>query len=172
VSGGYRPEMTRKVKLAFLMFASILPAMCAAQAKCPWIAEATARGVLGGNVAANIKLNERHEGVCEFSRQQESVALQLRISVETMTNVGKEFPSYLAQCPAKSSPVTAIGNEAVECSVQDAESHYVEKIVSRVRNQAFVVSITSTAANDALMPKKARREKTYLVAEQVAGILF
>jgi len=162
----------RTVHKIFLGVALLLPTLSHAQAKCPWLTEPTARGVLGGPVKATIKLGEKHDGVCEFSRQQGSVLLELRISVEIMTDVSRQFPAYLAQCPPKSAPVTAIGNEAVTCSLQDHRDRYVEKVVSRVRDQAFVVTLSSSTANDPSMTPEMRNEKAHLVAEQVAGILF
>jgi hypothetical protein len=117
-------------------------------------------------------LTEKHDGVCEFSRQQGSVLLELRISVGIMTDIPKQFPAYLAECPPNSTPVRAIGNEAVTCSLQDRSDRYVEKVVSRVRDQAFVVSLSSSAPNDPSMTPEMRSEKVHLVAEQVAGILF
>jgi hypothetical protein len=98
--------------------------------------------------------------------------LELRISVEGMTDIPKQFPAYLAQCPPKSTPVAAIGNEAVACSLQDHGDKYVDKVVSRVRDQAFVVTLISSAPNDASITPEMRTEKARLVAEQVAGILF
>jgi len=160
---------THKLLLGLALF---LPALCHAQAKCPWLTEPTARGVLGGPVKATVKLSEKHDGVCEFSRQQGTVVLELRISVEIMTDVPKQFATYLTQCPPKSTPLTAIGNEAVTCSVQEHADRYVEKVVSRVRDQAFVVTLSSSAQNDPSMSPGMRTEKTQLVAEQVAGILF
>jgi hypothetical protein len=162
----------RKAFQLLLAAVWLLPALCNAQTKCPWLTEATARGVLGGPVKATIKLSERHDGSCEFSRQQGDVLLELRISVEVMTDMSKQFPAYLAQCPPKSAPMTAIGNEAISCGIQDHADGYAEKVVGRVREQAFAVTISSSAENDAAMTQKMRVEKVHLVAEQVAGILF
>ena len=89
-----------------------------------------------------------------------------------MSDIPRQFPTYVAQCPAKSASLPAIGNEAVICSVQDKDHRYAEKVVSRVREQAFVVSLDATASDDPAMTQKMRREKALLVAEQVAGILF
>ena len=89
-----------------------------------------------------------------------------------MTDVPKQFPIYLAQCPPKSTPLPAIGNEAVMCSIQDKGDEYVEIVVGRVRDRAFVVSVSSSIQNDPSMTQETRRERASLVAEQVAGILF
>jgi hypothetical protein len=162
----------RTVHKTLLGLALLLPTISHAQAKCPWLTEPTARGVLGGALKATITLTAKHGGVCEFSRQQGPMLLELRISVEIMTDIPKQFPAHLAQCPPNSQPVRAIGNEAVTCSVQDQTGATVEKIVSRVRDQAFVVTLSSSAQNDPMMTPQQRSEKAHLVAEQVAGILF
>ena len=89
-----------------------------------------------------------------------------------MTDIPKQFPTYLAQCPPKSPPLRAIGNEAVVCSIQGKGEPSSERVVGRVRDQAFVVSVSSSVQDDPAMTQEMRREKANLVAEQVAGILF
>jgi hypothetical protein len=144
---------------------------CHGQAKCPWINEATARGILGGDVSMTVKLAERGGGGCEFSRSAGKANLQLSISIYIMTDVPAQFSKYLEQCPSKSAPLRAIGNEAVICSLSKGDK-YIERVVSRVRDQAFVVSVGSSAADDPSMTQEMRRKKANLIAEQVAGILF
>jgi hypothetical protein len=158
--------------LLLLGLAMLMPAVCHAQATCPWINAATAQGTVGGAVTATVKISEHGFGICNFSRQQKAVVHELRISVNSMTDVPKQFPIYLAQCPPKSTPVPAIGNEAVMCSVQGKGDEYVEMVVGRVRDRAFVVSVSSSIQNDPSMTPEMRRERASLVAEQVAGILF
>jgi hypothetical protein len=159
----------------------LLPSVCHGQPKCAWLNEATARGVLGGPVTMTVNVNERGDGVCEFSRRQGEVLHQLRVSVDTMTDIPKQFPSYLAQCAPTSTPLRAIGNEAVMCSLhRTSEGNteagkgdpYIERVVGRVRERAFVVSVSSSAQDDASMTQEMRRAKTNLAAELVAGILF
>jgi hypothetical protein len=149
----------------------LAPALCRAQAKCPWITEATARGILGGDVKAAAKITERHDGACEFSRQQGSAQLQLRISVALMADIPRQFPAYLAQC-AGSAPLPAIGNEAVICRIDGKDGLYAERVVGRVRDQAFVITVSSSLQNDEALPAQMRHEKVCLAAEQVSGILF
>jgi hypothetical protein len=163
--------MQRSIIL-LLGLAMLMATMCHGQVKCPWINEATAAGILGGAVTVTADVSKQGDGVCEFSRQQGSVVHQLRVSVGTMTDIPKQFSTYLAQCPPKSGPVRAIGNEAVRCSVQEKADQYAERVVGRVRDQAFVVSVSSSVQNDPAMTQEMRRENANLVAEQVAGILF
>lgn len=154
-----------------LAVACVTPAMCRAQAKCPWISEATARGILGGPVVSTIKLDKSGGGVCDYSRQQGAAAYRLRITVEMMSDIPKQFAAFLVQCPPKSDSLVAIGNEAVVCSVEDKTEGHVERVVSRVREQAFIINLSSPTDDAALTPAL-RREKVRLAAEQVSGILF
>jgi hypothetical protein len=165
---GDKMRIAPKLLLALAMFAPALQA----QAKCPWINEATAVGILGGPVAVTTKISEQGNGVCEFSWQQGAVLRQLNVSVNVMTDIPKQFPTYLSQCPPKSTPLRAIGNEAVVCSVRGKGDQYEEKVVGRVRDKAFVVGVSSNVPDDQSMTQETRRKKANLVAEQVAGILF
>ncbi|MGA7926051.1 MAG: hypothetical protein WCA20_08650 [Candidatus Sulfotelmatobacter sp.] len=158
--------------LLLLGLAMFMPAVCHAQAMCPWINVATVRGIVGGAVTATVKISEHGFGICNFSGQQRAAVHELRISVNFMTDVPKQFPIYLAQCPPKSTPLPAIGNEAVMCSIQGKGEEYAEIVVGRVRDRAFVVSVSSSIQNDPSMTQETRRERASLVAEQVAGILF
>jgi hypothetical protein len=162
----------RTYQILLLSFVWLIPAASPAQTKCPWLTEPTARGILGGAVTVQVNLKDGRNGTCDFARQQGAVLVELRITVNVMSDIPRQFPTYVAQCPAKSPSLPTIGNEAVICSVQDKDNHYAETVVSRVRDQAFVVSLNTSAADDPAMTQKMRREKAQLVAEQVAGILF
>ncbi len=155
-----------------LVFAILMPAACRAETKCPWLNEATARGILGGEVKMTVEINPQGNGECQFSRRQGTAVFQLRISVHKMTNVVTQFPTYLSFCPPNSPPLRTIGNEAVTCTTERKGSKYDENVVSRVRDAAFIVSVSSTIQDDPQMTKQMRRDKANLVAEQVAGNLF
>jgi len=159
-------------RILLLGLTTLLATVCPGQAKCAWINEATASEILGGAATVTAKVSDQGDGVCEFSQQQGGVVHQLRISVGIMTDIPKQFPSYLAQCPPPSTRLRAIGNEAVICSVLGKADQYAEQVVGRVRDQAFVVSVSSSVQNDPSMTQELRREKANRVAEQVAGILF
>jgi hypothetical protein len=165
--------MRTSLKL-LLSLALFTPAICNAQTKCPWLNEATARGILSGpvTVTVTVKPGDQASGICEFARHQGTAIHELRISVDLMTDIPKQFPTRLAQCPPKSPPLPATGNEAVTCSAHTKENHYAELVVGRVRNQAFVVSIGSTVQDDPSLTRVERRDKANQIAEQVAGILF
>jgi hypothetical protein len=157
------------ILLAIALFA---PALTHAQAKCPWLNEPTGRGILGDDETLTVKLNNQGVGVCKFTSQHGAAIHELRISVALMTDIPKQFPAYLARCPPKSAPLPATGNEAVTCTTHTKENHYAEIVVGRVRNQAFVITVSSTVQDDPSMTQEMRREKANLAAEMVAGILF
>ncbi len=70
-----------------------------------------------------------------------------------------QFAGFLAKCGSDAKPVRAIGNEAVLCT-----SAQQQRIVGRVRDQAFVVTMTPGDTGKEELIKKA--------AEIVAGNLF
>jgi hypothetical protein len=162
----------RTLHTFLLGLAMLLPTVCQAQTKCPWMNEATARGILGGPVTLTLNVNDHGDGVCDFSLQHAAAIRHLHISVFSMTDIPKEFPSYLAQCPPRSAALRSIGNEAVFCTSQGRAAPDAEKVVGRVRAQAFVVDVSSTVKGDPSMTQEMRREKANLAAELVAGILF
>jgi hypothetical protein len=159
----------RKFLLALIVLA---PGVCFGQTKCPWIQEATARGILGGAVTANVTIKDNGDGACAFTRQQGDVQRHLSVLVITMTDIPKQYSRYTEQCESKGTPLKAIGNEAVECSIQTQTNLYAEKVVGRVRDRAFIVTVASSLEDDPSMNQETRREKVHLAAEQVAGILF
>jgi hypothetical protein len=157
--------------MLLLVLGMLLPNICHAQTKCPWLNEATAQGFLGSPVAAAVKLDSQGDGLCEFSRGDQPPVGQLRILVKRMTDIHKQFPKYLAHCPQKSTPIQAIGNEAVMCSTAKT-GRYEETVVGRVRDQAFIVTVSSAVDDDRSKTEERRRKRVTQVAEQVAGILF
>jgi hypothetical protein len=142
----------------------LLPSIAGAAEICPWLNAATAGGVLGGTVAVTVtRAKTGDDATCTFVRHDGSLALDLRIEVETMRSPSKDFPSYAARCHSSAVPLKAIGNEAFACSDDGAE-----QVVGRVRDRAFLVRIRTTDHS----PPPALREKARKVAEQLAGILF
>ncbi|HLM97942.1 MAG TPA: hypothetical protein VK335_01585 [Bryobacteraceae bacterium] len=146
-----------------LLTAALLPLICAAEVKCPWLNAATAAGVLGGAVTANVT-----QGTCEFVRRDDSSKSALRIEVDTLATP-REFASRAAQCGSGAEALKAIGNEAVACTHSGKQGQIAEQVVGRVRNQAFLVRVST---DDRGATPAGLREKARKVAEQVAGFLF
>jgi hypothetical protein len=161
---------------------------CSAKEMCPWINEATAAGYLHGDVAMTVTHTSTGadkaaaaaatatgtsvtvgDATCEFVKHDASGVTKLRIEVVTMSDVAASFPGFRDRCGADRQPVRAIGNEAVVCGMKTTERGGVaEQVVGRVRERAFVVSISAAGGTD----QATLRETTLRVAEQVAGFLF
>lgn len=154
---------------------------------CPWINAPTAAGFLHGDVTTTITHNSTGadkaaaaaatatgtsvtvgDAICEFVRHDASGTTRLRIEVVTMSDVAKAFPVFRARCGTGTQPVRAIGNEAEVCDAAAAGRGVAEQVIGRVRERAFVVSISAGAGAD----QATMRETTLRVAEQVAGFLF
>jgi hypothetical protein len=106
---------------------------------------ASAGGYLGG--AAN------EATPCNFARANASLTIEIA--------TGQDLAPYLAKCGSQAFPLKAIGNEAFACSMANGE-----RVIGRVRDQIFVVTIVTDEAPAAL------REKARKAAEQVAGNLY
>ena len=134
-----------------LAIAFCLPAL--GEDRCSWLNAATAGGVLGGEVQVTVT-----SGSCEFVRHETSLRIE----------VGATGAPH-AQCGSGAEPLKAIGNEAQACAYAGKPGWVAEQVVGRVRDQAFLVRIST---KDQSAAPKILREKARKVAEQVAGILF
>jgi hypothetical protein len=178
--------LARCVALLAILFGVAGVSCCEAKEMCPWINEATAAGFLRGDVTGTITHNSTGadktaaaaatatgtsvtigDATCEFVRHDAAGVMRLRIEVVTMAKVEALFPGFRARCGADGQPVRAIGNEAVVCGMT-ARGGVEEQVVGRVRERAFVVSISTASETD----QATLRETTLRVAEQVAGFLF
>jgi hypothetical protein len=151
------------------------PTMCHAEPRCPWLNAATAGGFLGGTVQENTApLSLVGDTTCEFSRTQNSTVFTLRIAVHTMEHPSKDFAAYLAKCGGSSAPLKAVGNEAVQCTGSAAKGE--QQVVGRVRDRAFVLTVTTDPPGRAGASSESGREgisdEFENLAEQIAGALF
>lgn len=175
-----------------LAFFGALPAECHAQAKCPWLNAATAAGVLGGEVQMAVTAPvdpgtgkgigaasysdevrmDRFDVSCDFSRKAESSVFTLNISVKTMADSAKDFASFLALCTGSTVPLRGIGNEAVQCVSKDNSYPGYEQVIARVRDRAFVLTVSRAVKATVAASENGLRDDTRNTAEQVAGSLF
>jgi hypothetical protein len=181
--------LVRCVALLVVLF-GVAGSACHAKDMCPWINEPTAAGFLRGDVTTTVTHTTGGadkaaaaaatatgtsvtvgDAICEFVRHDASGVSKLRIEVVTMSDVAAAYPGFRGKCGADSQPVRAIGNEAVVCGMTGPAAHggVTEQVVGRVRERAFIVSISSSAAG---ADQATLRETTLRVAEQVAGFLF
>jgi hypothetical protein len=158
------------LRILFLALAFCTPALCQTSENCPWLNAATAAGALKGSVTFTVTRSgaDNAHATCEFTHQEGAALTSLRIQVDTMRDPGREFSSYSAKCGQNATPLRAIGNEALVCSVRE-KNQFSEQVVSRVRERAFIVKMSSNLAPPA---GSDLRERTQKIAEQVAGFLF
>jgi hypothetical protein len=160
--------------ISFLALCFCTPAMCQMSERCPWLNAATAAGTLNGPVTFTVTHSgeDKQDATCEFVHQEGAVASRLRIEVQTMKDPGREFASYSAKCGQDATALRAIGNEARACSLH-RQDEFSEQVVSRVRERAFLVSVTLNATAPGESELRAElRQNTEKIAEQVAGFLF
>jgi hypothetical protein len=161
--------------ILFLTLSLCAPAVCAASENCPWLNAATAAGALKGSVTFTVTHPgadktgaDKTDATCEFIHREGAVLSKLQIEVETMKDPNREFASYTAKCGRNATPLRAIGNEALLCSLR-SKNQYSEQVVSRVRERAFLVRVSSNSSG----PERAELlDKSQKIAEQVAGFLF
>jgi hypothetical protein len=158
------------LRILFLALALSMPAVCQTSENCPWLNAATAAGALKGSVTFTVTRSgaDNADATCEFTHQEGAALTSLRIEVDTMKNPSREFASYSAKCSQNGTPLRAIGNEALICSLH-GKNQFSEQVVSRVRERAFTVKMSSNLAPSA---GSDLRERTQKIAEQVAGFLF
>ena len=156
--------------MVFLALSLCAPALCAASENCPWLNAATAAGALKGSVTFTVThpAADKTDATCEFVHREGAVLSKLQIEVETMKDPSREFASYTAKCGRNATPLRAIGNEARLCNLR-SKSQYSEQVVSRVRERAFLVKVSSNSPG----PERTELlDKSQKIAEQVAGFLF
>jgi hypothetical protein len=162
---------TRWLQWIILAGCLFLTTQCKADGICPWLNEATAAGMVNGPVV--LEMNSTGDGgnACIFRSQTGSVVYSLEISVREMKDESKGISAYQSRCTSPVTSLRAIGNEAVLCSA-DAGSSHGEQIISRVRNNIFIVDISDSMAKNPSMTRDMHVEKIKVVAKQVAGNLF
>jgi hypothetical protein len=160
----------RHLRLAFFVFVAFLSATCHADSLCPWINKATAFGVLGVSEESPMaSVSELSATVCNFTYRDGNITRELRITVEQAKDPEQAFNAYKAHCGKDGNSLRAIGNEAVMCATNKGQG---EQVFSRVRDNVFTITLTTSAGNDPTMPRDVLIEKAGLVAEQVSGNLF
>jgi hypothetical protein len=145
--------------------------LCRAETKCPWLNVATAAGVLDGPATLDMHATEDGGNICVFRSQRGTAMYSLQISVRQMKDESRTVAFYRSRCTSSAISLRAIGNEAVLCGADDNGSHG-EQVISRVRSDIFIVSISASDAKDASMTRESLVERAKIIAEQVAGNLF
>ena len=102
--------------------------LCQSEPNCAWMNAATAEGIKGA-----VEIAATHGLACEFKRR-DAPAYTLRIEVGSRrTAAGK--------CESNWVPLRGIGNEAMACADDGKGGERDARVVGRVREQQFVISI-------------------------------
>jgi len=163
-----------RAKIALLLLCcTAWPIAARAANNCPWLTEATAGGLLGGDaVGAFTKAAAGQPAVCFFISDAQGVRRTLRITVETAANAHIEVATMAHSCGPDAVPLRAIGNEAIACAADDRKAGTGQRAIGRVRDQVFTVTLLSPLKVDPMLPRDALKSKIYTAAEQVSGNLY
>jgi hypothetical protein len=139
---------------------------------CPWMNEATASGLLGGDAIGNYQASSAGQAaVCTFTEHRDHATRVLRIQVETRPDASVRLRSMEDACRSDGRPLQAIGNEALVCA-DDRGGRLGEQVLGRVRDQIFTIRVSSSLKNDPTLTRDALQRLISTAAEQVAGNLF
>jgi hypothetical protein len=150
-----------------------VPASCRAANNCAWINEATASSLLGGEaVGAVTESVAGQPAVCEFTHHDESGKRTLRLTLEIVGDAHARLVASAQACGGDAVPLKAIGNEALICAADERKNQMGERVVGRVRDQVFTITISTTIKNDPILTRDEVKSRLYMAAEQVSGNLF
>lgn len=163
----------RRLALTLLGAGLIGGPVCAHAANnCAWINETTAGGLLGGDAVGELSEVAGQPTVCTFTQMTAGVKRVLRVTVEIAADPHARMSEIAQGCGADAAPLTAIGNEALVCAADDRKAGLGERVVGRVRDQVFTITIASSLKNDPQLTRDVLKSRIYTAAEQVAGNLF
>jgi hypothetical protein len=158
---------------ALALFVLAAPSLCLAANTCPWLTEATAGGLLGGDATgAFTEAAGGQPAVCLFTSDAPGGKRTLRITVEVTAEAAARLTTEEKNCGPDAAAIKAIGNEAETCTADDRKGAPGERVVGRVRDQLFIITLSSTLKGDPVLTRDALKAKIYTAAEQVAGNLF
>jgi hypothetical protein len=162
----------RKLKWMVFFELLFLAASCKAQAHCAWLNDATASGVLNGPVSLDLESAPDDENICVFTNLKTAKDYStLRIMVQPLKDVNNAVVFHKSLCTSAPVALKAIGNEAISCSADVGYSRG-EQVIGRVRDRLFIVTVSSTIAQDPSATRRLLQEKARTIAEQIAGALF
>jgi hypothetical protein len=164
------------VQISFVVFllAPLWQRAAYAADNCPWINQATAGGLLGGDaVASYTAASADKPAVCLFTRTTSDGKRALLITVDATTSPAHDrLAAMEKECGGPSAPLAAIGNETVLCGARRHGANSSESALGRVRDQVFAITLSSTIRDDGDFVDENLRVRLATAAEQVAGNLF
>jgi len=151
----------------------VLCTICQAKNNCAWINEATASGLLGGDAeGAFTEASAGEPAVCTFIQKSAGATRTLRVTLELAPDGHARLESAALACGTDATSLKAIGNEAMMCAADDRKGGLGERVVGRVRDQIFTITISTSLKGDPLLTRETLKAKIYTAAEQVSGNLF
>lgn len=140
---------------------------------CPWISEATASSLLGGDATGvYVAATERKPAICTFTQQTAQGSRSLEITVQVTGDPQARLAQAEEKCGTDPAPLHAIGNEAIFCTGEGMPGQVSEHAVGRVRDQIFSIIVATSVKDDAVLTRDALKARLYKASEQVAGNLF
>lgn len=149
---------------------------CSAAARaannCPWLNEATASSILEGAATGEyVPATADKLATCTFTQTGADRVRQLIIVVEIAARPHDRMLALAHDCE-KPEPMPSIGNEVVRCPARMRGGAHGERIIGRVRDQVFSITITTTAKQDSVLSEHELSMRSTSAAEQVSGNLF
>jgi hypothetical protein len=161
-------RLTVGVFLGMLLVCGVGTARAASQ--CPWLNAATASGILSAAASESyVEAAAEQPGTCTFTSKSAAGDRVLSIAVEISSEAHARLGVLGRGCRIS---LPALGNEAVECAVEDRRSTVSQRVVGRVRDQVFTIAISSSVKNDGDLRPDELKNRLAAAAEQVAGNLF
>ncbi len=170
----HRVNTTALVRGALLLLCFFLTAVaCQAKNDCPWMNEATASGVLGGDATGEFAdAAAGQPAVCTFTEKDATATRTLVIAIQQASQADTGYKSALDACKAGGMSLQAIGNEAAICAADDRKGALGERVVGRVRDRVFTITLHSSIKGDPLLTRESLKSRVTTAAEQVSGNLF
>jgi hypothetical protein len=137
-------------------------AQARSQTTCPWLTQGSASRFLAGDVSVKVYVSDIEAGSCRFLRQQGS-----RDSLEILAS-----KTALVSCPAGSTELKGIGNQAASCKAPGKHSGGVDMVSGRVRDIYFTVTHTAHGQKRPVTLSDVQEDALEQIAEQVAGNLY
>lgn len=164
-----------------LDWAVLLPVLCfwgaaapvRAANNCPWMTEATASSLLGGDATGvYVAAADGKAAACTFTQRTARGDRALQVTVQVFPDAQARLTQAEQTCGTDAAPLHAIGNEAIYCTGEKSRAGLSERAVGRVRDQLFTVAISTSIADDAVLTHDVLKARIYTASEQVAGNLF
>lgn len=160
------------LRVHLLLCLLLAPATVCAAENCPWLNAATASGLIGATATSTyVAASAGQPAVCTFTEVDSRTPSTLEIRVETTPQAHERLTTLTSSCNG-SSPLPAIGNEAVTCTADEGKAKPAERVIGRVRDQVFTITITLNGKTLSPTDRDDLKMRIATAAEQVSGNLF